>query len=387
MRGGHLGERVRQRRSSLRNLPGERHVRGRCVQQLRLPKRLLHGDDVQPALHRHLRGRRPRVYGVRRHGGRWLQRRRRLYLRREERVRRRTEMRGRPLRVRLDLVSRLLRRDDLQPELGRNLRSRRRLVRRLRLDPGRQLLGERRLSMRAGSPLQLRPALLSGRVRLRRHVLSQWLLHRNRVHSADADHLRGPRRDLRRLRSVHERQVFVGGRLLLRVGRPLRRRAAMPQRQVRVRPRLVPEGLLRERPLSARERRRCVRERRQHLRELPCRPDLRRWGLFGLHADVHHGVLLRTYVQRQVSDGLRRRRRGLRCVRYHEIGRVLDRRSMPLRYRSPVRRRASVCRRRLRLRRCVVPHRVLRRNDVHHACDDDLRAQGDCLRGMRRHEG
>lgn len=199
LRSRHLGERVRQRRSSLCGVPAGRHLCGRGMQQLRVPQRLLQRDDVQHAVRFNVRCRRPGVHGMRHELRRRLLRQGGVHLRRAERMRRGTEVRRRPLRLRCDVVSRVLRRDDVQSELGHHVRSRWRHVRRLRRGLDGQLLGEWRLSMRGERPLQPRPALLSGLLRMRRDVLSRWLLQRNRVHTAVAAHLCCARRDMRRV--------------------------------------------------------------------------------------------------------------------------------------------------------------------------------------------
>jgi len=274
VRAGQRRQHVRQCRSNLLFLPGGRYLRGRSVQQLHVPERVLHGDDLQRAVCIDMRRRRGGVHGVRRDGCRRLLGGRGLHVRRAERVLGRTAVRRQPLRLRCDVVHGLLRRNDLQREQPFDVRSRRRHVLRLRPDAGRHVLRERHLSVRGRAVVQPGPALLERRVQVRRHVLPQRLLQRHHLHAAVAEHLRARRCGLRNLSRGDVRRMLVGGRVHLRRGTRVRHRSTMPERHVRLRRRLVRIRLLRRQQLPAREQRQCLRRRRQRVRELPQRRDL-----------------------------------------------------------------------------------------------------------------
>ena len=199
VRARHLSERLRQRRRSVYDVPVVRYLRRRGMQQLRMPGWLLQRDEMQRAFCVYVRCGRQGMHGVQRDLRRRMLPARGMHVRWAGRLRRRTEVRRRPLRMRWNVVSGMLRRKGLQTELRRDLRNQRRHVCGLRHAPGRQLLVGRRLSMRSERSLQQRPALRPGRMRVRRDVLSWWLLQRHGVHPAIAEHLRSAGGHLRRV--------------------------------------------------------------------------------------------------------------------------------------------------------------------------------------------
>jgi len=113
LRDGHRCGRVRQRRSSVCGLPPRRQLHRRRVQQLGVSERVLHRDDVQHAVRGDLRCIRTCLHRMRPDLGRRLLRPGGLHMRRPDRLLQRPEVRRRPLRVRRDVMFRVLRRDGL----------------------------------------------------------------------------------------------------------------------------------------------------------------------------------------------------------------------------------------------------------------------------------
>jgi hypothetical protein len=82
---------------------------------------------------------------------------------------------------------------------------------------------------------------------MRRDVMPQRVLRRRRLHAFLAGRLLAPRLDLQRLRRGSRRLVLVDGSMPVRVRRGVRDGSALPERRLRVRRHLVPDGLLLER--------------------------------------------------------------------------------------------------------------------------------------------
>lgn len=319
-----------------------------------------------------MRGGRLRVHQLRREG------QRRLHLLRHVPVRLRPGVRDWPalllrsLRVRRDVVQRLLRQWGHMPH---GLRGRR--VRR----GGSALLGLRRRNVHGRGLLgvrdQLRGGLLLGdgvqvlrandvrRRRLglrglRRHTLRR-MLHDRSVHVRRRPRLRGGASV--RGRALHLRRSFLPGRVL---------------RRNRVRARHLPLGVRScWRHLQSMRIRygRRLHQRRVHLRH---GRSLRRWtGLpqrsLSLQRDVVRERLLRSRRDVCVADVHRVRQLGdeLHCLRRRALGQLQRRRLLLVRRRRGVRLGATLPRRQVRVRRDRLPDGLLRCGDVPARQPDD----------------
>jgi hypothetical protein len=171
------------------------------------------------------------------------------------------------MRLQLELVRRLLQRHDMRGSHDRDrMRRERNSLQRLRSNRE-QRLQQRSLRLwQLGLELRRRSALHFGRLRLRLDLVSEQLLLGQHVRSTLDDVLRRRRRRLRRLRSIGDRQLLGERRVPMRnQGLAVRRRSALLRWKLRLRFRLLPERMLRERHLpdagddgGMRHQRRCL---------------------------------------------------------------------------------------------------------------------------------
>jgi hypothetical protein len=224
-----------------------------------------------------------------------------------------------------------------------------------------------------------RPALRQRQLHVRREQLRQRVLRGQHLHHALLQQLRNFRSGVLELRC--DGRQLREWRVPLWLGRGLRRRPAMRERQLRVQLEQLPDRLLQREPVPRRQHPQLVRRGRWNLSGLRGGPDLHQRSVQRLHlGQLPQRVLLGLDVHHCERERVRQCGQCVRLVRHDR--RQLRGGLLQVRGRRGVRRGPAMRRRRLRVQRDFVSERLLLQQHVRGQQHGGVRLDGQRLREL-----